>query len=100
MYSRKNALETALRAAALLLAVGTSHAAWADSRAVFMNFSDPGNPSEARVTIQFEDTAKPDGDPNKYRYVIATIPPGRSATSSSAVSNSTAFPSEPRATPG
>ena len=79
MYSRKNALETTLRAAALLLAVGTTNSAWADSRAVFMNFSDPGNPSEARVTIQFEDTAKPDGDPNKYRYVIATIPPGTDA---------------------
>lgn len=68
-----------LRIASSLFALCLTVSALAQPRAVVMRFTDPGNVAEARVTIQFEDTAKPDGDPNKYRYVIATIPPDTDA---------------------
>jgi len=80
MLRRNDAAESTRNAAmAVFLAAGLASAALADTRPVVMKFSDPGNVEEARVTIQFEDTAKPDGDPRKYRYVLATIPPDTNA---------------------
>ncbi len=78
MLSRIKTLQAALLTTGVLGTLGTPIAS-ADTRAVFMQFSDPGNVREAQVILQFEDTAKQDGDPRKYRYVIATIPPDTNA---------------------
>lgn len=64
---------------AFLFAIGLTSAALAETRAVNMKFSDPGNREDKTVTVQFQDTGKDINDPNSYRYVDVTIPANSNA---------------------